>query len=183
MNDSHAFQEKRDHTHRAEFPLGETLMCTQSSPKMAENIGSWVHISCEFGYESYLLLSPEHLISLLSFWGVSWLITPPEFFSLVHFSFPSSDINPALFLSTAVMLVCISVSSAEPICHLNTVLGEREGRVEWYHSWKGSRRWKVSVNPRLFSGSLNFTCVLMPSVIHSIFWTFRVAKPIGTKLN
>lgn len=138
MNDSHAFQEKHDHTHRAEFPLGETLMCTQSSPKMAENIGSWVHISCDFGYESYLLLSPEHLIS---------------------------------------------ESSAEPICHLNTVLGEREGRVEWYHSWKGSRRWKVSVNPRLFSGSLNFTCVLMPSVIHSIFWTFRVAKPIGTKLN
>lgn len=139
MNDSHAFQERRDHIHQAEFPPGETLTCTPSSPEMAENTGSWVHISYEFCYESYLLLTPEHLISLLSFWGVSWLITP-EFFSLVHFSFPSPDISPALFFSTTVMHVCISVSFAEPIYRLNTGLGEWEGRgrVEWHYSWKGS---------------------------------------------
>lgn len=98
-------------------------------------------------------------------------------FPLARFSFPSPDASPALFLGTTVVHSCICRAQMYP---WNRVLHTGEGgRLEWHHSWKTSRRWKMSMNSLLFPGRLNFTYVLVPNVIHKIFWTFRVAKPIG----
>lgn len=101
-------------------------------------------------------------------------ITPRSFFSLVHFSFPSSDISPALFLISTVM-------------HMERMhfIAICRAHLPFEHNpwWKGRKKKskKISLNSRLFSGSLNSTCVLVPNVIHNIFWTFRVAKPIGNQ--
>lgn len=136
-----------------------------------------------FSYESYLLLSPEHPISSLAFWEFGWLITPKFLFpwhislSLHLMPVPPCPLAPSWYVCA---FQCLLRSLSVPFEHNPRWRGEG-GRLEWHRSWKTSRRRKMSMNSRLFSGSLNSTYVLMPNVIHKIFWTFRVAKPIGNQ--
>ena len=124
----------------------------------------------------------SHLIT--RFLRISWLIIAPRF--LFPWCAPLSlHLMPVLPYSLAPLwyvyaFQCHLQRLSVPFEHSPRWRGER-GRLEWHHSWKTSRRWKMSMNSRLFSGSLNSTYVLVPDVIHKTFWTFRAAKPIGNQ--
>lgn len=135
-------------------------------------------------YESYFILSPKHPIWSLAFWEFGWLITPKFLFPW-HASL-SLHLMPALPYSLALLwyicaFQCHLQSLSVPFEHSPRWRGERSNRLEWHHSWKTSRRWKMSMNSRLISSSLNSTYILVPKVIHKIFWTFRIAWPIGNR--
>lgn len=149
---------------------------------MAENFGSHVYISCDFpmnyisfchqSFPSHHSLS-ENLVdsSLLGFFFLGTL--------LFLFTCCQSCLIPWRHCETYAFQ-CRLQSLSVPLEHSPRRKGERGG-LEWHHSWKTNRRWKMSMNSRLFSGSLNSTYVLVPNVIHGIFWTFRVAKLIGNQ--
>lgn len=133
-------------------------------------------VTCEFPM-NHISFCPSHQ---LPFWEFSWLMTPGFSFLGSSLAFYLMPVLPCSLVSLWHMhaFQCHLQSLSVPFEHSPRQRGEW-GRLEWYHSWKTSKRQKMSMNSRLFSGSLNSTYVLVPNVIHKIFWTFRVAKPIG----